>query len=144
MNREPASRIESTFNERFSHWKIRLPREAVKNRKRGKILKGGWAIWYLFGRDERGEYLDYYSSHRHPGDDHVRIYADGRCVDLPCLSSIRACSKDPEKDAVLEAEHRAENQAIARLLEEKGFGLTGEEPLSVGLNRFLTLNKVDK
>ena len=57
--------IESKFNERFSLWKIHLPRGAVKQRKRGKIVQAGWSIWYLFGSDEKGDYMDYYASHRH-------------------------------------------------------------------------------
>ncbi|MDP9439465.1 MAG: hypothetical protein M3P49_12105, partial [Actinomycetota bacterium] len=62
-------RIEEGFAERFSHWGIRLPSEAVRERRQGKIVEAGWAIWYLFGSDERGEYLDYYASHRMMGGD---------------------------------------------------------------------------
>jgi hypothetical protein len=67
--------IESKFNDSFAHWEIRLPSDAVEHRKRGKIVQAGWAIWYLFGFDEKGEYLDYYASHRMTNDRHVRIYA---------------------------------------------------------------------
>lgn len=38
---------------------IPLPPEDVKEKRRGKILAAGWAICYLFGTDEQGEYLDY-------------------------------------------------------------------------------------
>ena len=51
--------IESKFNATFAHWGIRLPAGAVEQRERGKIVQTGWAIWYLFGSDEKGEYLDY-------------------------------------------------------------------------------------
>lgn len=136
--------IESQFNDAFGHWRIRLPPDAVEQRKRGKIVRAGWAIWYLFGSDEKGEYLDYYASHRMTDDRHVRLYADGRCEDLPAIAGLRPCSGDPEEDARLEAEYCAENQRVARLLEEKGFDLRGDEPGGVQINRFLHLGKLDE
>ena len=48
------------FNRSFETWNIELLKEAVENRQRGKIVKSGWIIWYLFSRDETGDYLDYY------------------------------------------------------------------------------------
>lgn len=65
--------IESRFNDEFSPWDIRLPARDMKLQRRGRILDAGWAIWYLFGTDEKGEYLDYYASHRMTNDRHVRI-----------------------------------------------------------------------
>ena len=65
------------FNKDFETWSIELPEEAVENRQRGKIVKSGWTIGYLFGTDEAGDYLDYYASHRMTNDRHVRLYADG-------------------------------------------------------------------
>jgi len=120
--------IESKFNDCFSHWDIRLPPADVKQRKRGKIVQMGWVIWYLWGSDERGEFLDYYASHRMTDDRHVRIYSDGFCEDLPAIRGLRLCSSDPEEDARLEAAYYAENQEVSRMLREKGFGLSGDEP----------------
>ena len=78
-------RIEEHFSQRFQVWRIELPREAVDNRQRGKIVEAGWTIWYQFGSDEDGEYLDYYSSHRMTNDSHVRIHEDGRVESLDSL-----------------------------------------------------------
>ena len=136
--------IESKFNDSFSHWEIRLPPDALTQRKRGKIVKAGWAIWYLFGADERGDYLDYYASHRMTDDWHVRIYADGLCEDLPTIRGFRLCSENPEEDTRLEAEYYAENQKVSRMLDEKGFGLKGDEPGGVQINQFLHLKKIDE
>jgi hypothetical protein len=138
------SAIETEFNKRFQHWDIQLPREDVEQRRRGYIAKAGWAIWYLFGSDERGEYLDYYSSHRLTDDTHKRIYADGTTEELPSIASFRIVSHDPVEDAKLEAEYFARNQEVARMLEEKGFGMTGDEPGGVAINRYLHLNPTDK
>jgi hypothetical protein len=132
--------IESKFSEAFAYWGIRLPAEDLSQRKRGKIVQSGWAIWYLFGSKEEGEYLDYYASHRMTDDRHIRIYEDGRCEDLPAIGSVRLRSDHPEEDARLEADYFAENRRIGKLLEEKGFGLGGDEPGGIQINRHLHLS----
>src|SRR5438105_1280990 len=130
--------IESKFNSEFVHWKIRLPKEDVARRRRGIVTKGGWVILYLFGSDQRGEYLDYYASHRMSDDRHVRVYANGEVEELPSIRTFREVSLDPEEDKRLDAEYLAENARIAQLLEQKGFGITGEEPVLI--NRALQTN----
>ena len=134
-------KIETLFNATFANWNICLPPEDIALRERGKIVQTGWAILYLFGTDESGEYLDYYASHRMTDDQHVRIYADGRREKLPAIQAFRLVSEDPEEDVRLEAEYYAKNQRIAEMLEAKGFGLQGDEPGGVRINRFLHLNK---
>jgi hypothetical protein len=74
-------------------------------------------------------------------DRHVRIYADGVRERLPTIQEFRLCSRDPDEDARLEREYFARNQEVARMLEEKGFGLTGNEPGGVQINRHLHLEK---
>ena len=129
--------IEVRFNISFSHWGIKLPPDDIAERRRGKIMKGGWVIWYLFGSDENGEYLDYYASHRMTDDDHVRIYADGKSETLPTLRQFRLTSTDPKEDARLEFEFFSENERISKMLKGKGFKLQGDEPSSIRINRML-------
>jgi len=136
--------METRFNDTFRNWGIRLPAEDAADRQRGKIVEAGWAIWYLFGSDERGEYLDYYASHRMTEDEHVRIYADGHTEYLSTIAGMRLASQDPEEDARLKAEYLAENQRTARMLEAKGFGIEGDEPGGVQINRFLHVNEPDE
>ena len=138
------SNIEIVFARDFSHWGIMLPTENVRERRRGKIVAAGWAIMYLFGSNERGEYLDYYASHRMTNDRHVRIYESGQVESLPTISTMRLISRDPEEDARLEAEYREEQRRVARILDEKGFGLEGDEPGGVQINRYLTLGGEDE
>jgi hypothetical protein len=120
-------RIEEQFSQSFQVWRIQLPREAVEKRQRGKIVEAGWTIWYLFGSDDDGEYLDYYASHRMTNDSHVRIYEDGRVESLESPWELRPTSKDPEENARMENEFWEHNERVSRLLEEKGFGLQGDE-----------------
>ena len=135
--------IEARFRQDFGPWDIVLPPEDVGERQRGKILAAGWAIWYLFGSDGRGEYLDYYASHRMTNDRHQRIREDGSAESLPTVSTMRPASRDPEEDARLAAEHLAENRRVAKMLEEKGFGMVGNEPGGVQINRYLARGRND-
>jgi len=127
--------IEAQFAEYFPPWGIRLPEEAIRDRTRGKLIKGGWCIWYLFGSDQRSEYLDYYAVHRITHDSHVQIREDRAVEFLPALEEVRLSSDDPEEDARLETAFFEGNQRIAEILEAKGFALAGDEPLSVKARR---------
>ena len=130
-------RIEERFRLAFAPWGIAVPPEHVRERRQCKIVASGWAIWYLFGEDGRGEYLDYYASHRITDDRHVRIREGSPAEHLPTISTFRIGSKDPEEDARLEAEYLEHNRQVGRMLDEKGFGISGDEPGSVSLNRYL-------
>lgn len=130
-------RIAEQFKQSFSVWRIELPREAVEHRRPGKIVEAGWTIWFLFGSDDSGEYLDYYSSHRMTNDSHVRIYEDGRVAGLESLWEMRKSSDDPEENARLENEFWEHNERVSQLLEAKGFGLQGDEHGSAIVNRTL-------
>ena len=131
--------MEELFRDPFAPWGITIPSGHVRERRLGKIVEGEWAIWYLFGEDERGEYLDYYASHRMTDDRHVRIYESGEVARLPTINTFRLVSQDPEEEARLEAEYLDKNRRVARMLEEKGFGAEGDEPGGVLINRYLML-----
>lgn len=102
-----------------------MPHEDVAIRRRGRINRSGWTISYLFGSDDKGNYLDFYAAHRMTNDQHLRIYEDGDEEPLPAIQDIYFGSEDPEEDKKRQAEFFAENQRIARLLDEKGFGDSG-------------------
>ncbi len=138
------SKFEEAFAEFFANWDIRLLPEDVRERRQGNINEAGWAIWYAFGSDEHGEYLDYYASHpMMGGDEHTRIREDGSMEGMDAISSVRLVSRDPEEDAKLQAEHREKTRRVNEMLEEKGFGMTGDEPDGVQINRFLALGGGD-
>lgn len=136
------NRIVEIFNESFQRWEIRLPDDALISRQVGRIVKGGWAIWYLSGADATGEYLDYYASHRMTDDRHIRIRTDGTREQLETIRGMFVIPKDasPEEIERLRQEHRARNRAIDQRLKEKGFTLSGQEPGSVLINRHLLTN----
>ena len=113
--------IADTFAKRFSHWKIRIPEDKLENRHAGYIQEGGWLIQYCFGKDENGDYMDYYAAHRMTDDSHVRIYEDGTEKALPSLSSIYLLSDDPVEAKRLKDEYEEHNSNVTKMLIEKGF-----------------------
>jgi hypothetical protein len=135
----PLGRIKLEFARGFAHWEIALPEADVEARRRGKICQRGWAIWYLFGANERGEYLDYYAAHRMTNDTHVRLYEDGSTEWLDAICGMRRCSEDPAEDARLEAESLAKARRVEAMLAAKGFGMQGNEPFSIQIQRYQRL-----
>ncbi len=136
--------IEAQFNEEFAAAGIRLPPEHVAGRKRGKIVHKSWVIWYLFGSNANGEYLDYYASNRFTTDSHTRIYADGVEEVLPSYRSMYIKTEDPAENARREEEVYAENHEVSRMLAAKGFCVEGDEPGALLINRLLCTEKVSK
>ncbi len=129
------TKIEETFANEFRHSGFVLPASNVELRQGGKIIGAGWAIWYCFGEDEYGQYLDYYASHRMTNDRHCRIYADGRTVDLPSIRGMYVISgSDPMQQR---AEFCAWNDTVLTLLRAKGFRIDGDEPGGVVINMHL-------
>jgi hypothetical protein len=74
-------------------------------------------------------------------DQHVRLRDSGEAEWLPSIVGMRVCSDDPAEDARLAEEHHARNEEVSRMLEEKGFGLRGDEPGGVQINRVLRLQQ---
>ncbi len=114
-------RIAGEFRKRFRTWKLELPARALLDRRPGFFQAEGWLIQYAFGRNEQGDYLDYYATHRMAGDSHLRLYATGECEDLPALSTSHLTSDDPVEARRLEQEFYERNRTIANELGEKGF-----------------------
>ena len=129
--------IEESFNRDFANFDIRLPTGAVAARQGGRIVTGGWTIWYTFGSDGETEYLDYYASHRMTNDRHIRLYADGREERLETMREGYVVPEDPEEAARAKADAYAHNKAVRRMLDEKGFTLDDDVHGSVLVNHWL-------
>ena len=112
------------FDEAFERWEIHLPPEDAEARRRGSIQSAGWAIDYLFGADEQGEYLDYYASHRLTNDRHMRIRASGELetLETPEEHLVYPSGAAEDEKQRLKKEFRERNQRIYTALRQKGFG----------------------
>ena len=115
--------IEKAFNRAFAHWDIQLPADAIASRQSGKLLKAGWIIEYLFGREGNKEYLDYYAVHRMTNDRHVRIHAEGHSEDLETPMEFIAYLEGSDDTAMEQAREAFydHNRTVYERLREKGF-----------------------
>lgn len=117
------SQIQSKFKEHFSSkWGIALPSSALLTKKPGIIRRCGWIIEYLFDKNSRGYYLDFYATHRMTSDRHCRIYEDGQTENLEVPLDAYPLSNDLIKTQKSKEEFIDCNQHVYNLLKEKGFG----------------------
>jgi hypothetical protein len=123
-------RAVEAFDNDFRRWHLHLPAEAIESRRAGQIRDAGWSIRYNFGRDARGDYLDYYASPRDvrddpPGDDwHVRLYASGERATLPPVLEAYMYGRDPTWEEL----ERSRRQYDAGAPEGQIDGLAPVEP----------------
>ncbi len=109
------------FNKTFRPWDIKLPDTNITKRQRGIIQKNGWIIKFLFSKDSKGEYLDYYAVHKMTNDSHIRIYDDGsmKILEVPPIWGV--CLEYPKEDQKSKEEYEQECKRIINSLIKKGF-----------------------
>ena len=133
--------LRQRFARAFAHWGIALPVDAMSPGAVWHIVQQGWTIWTRFdiGVEDGRERLDYYAMHRMTNDRHVRLYADGEEEGLPAIAEsyvIPQGATEGEQEAA-RAKYFADNQAVEKLLEEKGFVTTDQAHGSAQVNRYL-------
>ena len=133
--------LRQRLNRAFAHWEIELPVDAMSPGVVRLIVQRGWTIWTRFDVDaEDGrKRLDYYAMHRMTNDRHVRLYADGEEEDLPAIAESYVIAQDAteEEREAARVEYYVHNQAVEKLLEEKGFVMTDQAHGSALVNRYL-------
>ena len=120
------------FNKHFELWGIALPPDAEQRCPRGTSVSRGWTVKYCFGKDQDGKFLDYYAAHRMTNDRHLRIRDNGNVEGLPAYP-----------DALQLWEPKYVERAT-KLLEAKGFGITGDEHGSYLVHDYLRRKYVAK
>jgi hypothetical protein len=133
--------LRQRFNRVFAHWTIELPIDAMSPGAVWHIVQRGWTIWTLFdiGAEDGQERLDYYAMHRMTNDRHVRLYANGEEEYLPAMEEgyvIPQGATVAEREAARD-KHCGYNQAVEKLLEERGFVMTDQAHVSARINRYL-------
>ena len=103
--------VVETFDNLFHFFGLRLPVADVVHRRAGQICHNRWFVDYVFGKDEHGEYAEFYAAHPMTSDQHFRIYTDGTMIDG--LGTIDRVSG-------------TERQALLEDLVTKGFSLFRE------------------
>lgn len=134
-------KLRQRFNRVFANWEIELPVNAVSPGVVWQIVQRGWTIWMRFdiGADDGREHLDYYAMHRMTNDRHVRLHANGDQEDLPAMAAGYSIPQGATETERKEArrKHFAHNQAVEKLLDEKGFVMTDQAHGSALINRYL-------
>lgn len=115
------NKIQRVFAQEFEHWGIAIPDDALFQRRKGSISKGGWQINYIVDRDDKGLYLEYYACHRMTNDRHVKIYQDGTRQELDAPQEFYvfhdSIHGDKEKK---EKEYYEHNRRVYEELKRKG------------------------
>jgi hypothetical protein len=138
--------LEGSFERIFEPWDLQLPESGVIARRGGSLQQKGGSgrVRYVFGRDEEGEYLEFYAFHRIAGDRHARIDESGKVTDLSVLRTMHLIDPDrPEITARNEREMRERNQALLQQLEEAGLLSGGPVPNSFLINAHLVSGEPD-
>jgi hypothetical protein len=133
--------LRQRFNREFAHWAIELPDDAMSSGVVWLMVQRGWTIWTRFDSDaeEGRKRLDYYAMHRMTNDRHIRLYADGEEEDLPAMAQgygVPQGATEAQREAA-RAKYFADNQAVEKLLQEKGFVMSGQAHTSAQVNRCL-------
>jgi len=114
------------------------PRTGAANQQHGS-----GSVRYVWGDDDGGRYLEYYSFHRIWGDSHARIHESGEVEWLPTLATSLMVTDDPEKDAAAREKLHKANQDLLRELDDAGLLSGGPVPMSFQINSAIMTGAVD-
>lgn len=103
------------LTEQFSHWKIKFDMTTFELKQYTHVQSCGWNIYYQFGKDLDGQYIEIYTTHRMTSDGHVKYYADGSKIILPSFTI--ACPLGEEE------EFKEWNERVAREVLEPTQGI---------------------
>jgi hypothetical protein len=100
------------FEHDFARWGLHIPAADVAARTSGMLREAGWHVLYDFGRDNRGEFVNYYAALRDGTDAavtddwHVRLYETGDRVPLPTVLEAYMYSRDPTPEELARARRK--------------------------------------
>lgn len=77
--------IKRTFANRFLKWGILLDHAVINSQSVYVIQQEDWQIKFIESNDDKGGYLEFYTSSKKYGDTHFRIYESGELMELEAL-----------------------------------------------------------
>jgi hypothetical protein len=95
---------------------------------------GSGLVRYVFGEDEKGGFLEFYSFHRIWGDLHARIYEDGTVEGLDVLDTTLPTTGNRDEDRRRAEAQNGRNQRLLRELDDAGLLADGPVPVSFTIN----------
>lgn len=114
--------------------------------RRGFVRQGGGSgrIRYVFGEDERGGFLEFYSFHRVWGDVHARIHENGTVEWMDVLTTAVVATGDPDEDRRLAEAQNRQNRRLLEELDAAGLLSGGPVPGSFEINAALASGLLDR
>ena len=133
------------LKERHPEWGIDIT-PPPKGPSSGAVrqAKGSGLVRYVFGENERGRYLEYYSFHRIWGDSHRRIYGTCEVESLDTLETMRVVDPDPAIDKQNVERQNARNRRLLEELDANGLLSGGPVPGSFVINSALVTGVLDE
>lgn len=72
----------------FSTWHIDFFEQSFIDKQYTHIKQlCGWHIYYQFGADDIGEYVEVYATHRMTGDSHYKVYTNEKRIHCPAYGT---------------------------------------------------------
>lgn len=103
------------LTERFKHWKIKFHLPTFELKQYTHIKTCGWNIYYQFGEDSDGLYMEVYAMHRMTSDSRKCYYLDGKTKILPSFNTVCIVG---EEDIF-----HAYNDGVAKVVYDKTTGI---------------------
>lgn len=103
------------LTERFKHWKIKFHLPTFELKQYTHIKTCGWNIYYQFGEDSDGLYMEVYAMHRMTSDSYHRYYLNGKTEMLKSLTSMCIVGKEDEFNEW--------NNEVAKIVYDKDHGI---------------------
>ena len=121
MKRDHLVKIKEVFEEYFQPLCVPLPEENLHDRTAGQTEGEGWYVDFVFGANEKGEYLDFFAVHRMTNSRHNRIYSDGTQIGLEYVRewgyAVGATDEETRRNREEMCEH---NERVYEILRKKG------------------------
>jgi hypothetical protein len=78
--------VKRTFANHYLKWGVLLNDVVIDAKNCPVIHKSAWEIKFVEGKDEKGNYYEFYATHREKHDQHFIIYENGDEVTLDALT----------------------------------------------------------
>lgn len=141
------SSIEESFAAYFEPWGLTLPHGAAGRREAGLVTGSEWHVRYVFGTDERGDYLDFLASNRMTDECHVRLREGLAPEHLPAPQPMYSHDGTEADRRRAERGYVVYNRGVAGVLRAKGFmgdaGSGDDQDPSEGLGTPAARDSVD-
>jgi hypothetical protein len=141
---QPGEVLVAKLAEMHPEWEVAVEPPPGGPRRGFVSERGGpGRIRYVFGEDERGGFLEFYSFHRVWGDLHARIRDDGTVEGLDVLETVVPATGDPDQDRLLVEAQNGRNRRLLEELDATGLLSGGPVPASFEINAAVVAGLLD-